>query len=77
MSKTSQTIQEIYRYVVDTLSLSERLRLAALILNDLTQQNITVIDSSDTWSEADQLELTTFSLQYAASLFPESEETTE
>ncbi|NMG18443.1 hypothetical protein [Brasilonema bromeliae] len=77
MPTTDQSIQEVYRYVVDTLSLSERLRLAALILNDLTQQNITVIDSSDTWSESDQLELTTFSLQYAASLFSESEETTQ
>lgn len=77
MPTTDQTIQEVYRYVVDTLSLSERLRLAALILNDLTQQNITVIDSSDTWSDSDQLELTTFSLQYAASLYSESEETTQ
>ncbi|KAB8332755.1 hypothetical protein SD80_017940 [Scytonema tolypothrichoides VB-61278] len=35
------------------------------------------LEASDTWSESDQLELTTFSLQYAASLYSESEETTE
>jgi hypothetical protein len=35
------------------------------------------LEASDTWSKSDQLELTTFSLQYAASLFPKSEETTQ
>lgn len=74
MPNTNQTVQEIYQHIVSTLPLSEQLRLAALILNDLTQQNIAVIDSSDTWTEQDQLELTTLSLQYAASLFPESED---
>jgi hypothetical protein len=74
MSNTDQTVQRIYQHIVSTLPLSDQLRLAALILNDLTQQNIAVIDSSDTWTEQDQLELTTLSLQYAASLFPEDEE---
>lgn len=74
MSITEQTIQEIYQNIVATLPLSDRLRLAALILNDLTQQNVVVIDASNTWTEQDQLELTSFSLQYANSLFPDDEE---
>jgi hypothetical protein len=74
MAQTDQTIQELYQNIVATLPLSDRLRLAALILNDLAQQNVAVIDVSDTWTERDQLELTSFSLQYANSLFPDEEE---
>ncbi len=74
MPQPDQTIQEIYQNIVATFSLSDRLRLAALILNDLTQQNFAVIDVSDTWTERDQLELTSLSLQYANSLFPEKKE---
>jgi hypothetical protein len=73
MPHTDQTIQEIYQNIVATLPLSDRLRLAALILNELTQQNVAVIDASDIWTEQDQLELTSFSLQYANSLFPDDE----
>jgi hypothetical protein len=71
------TAQEIYNQVVRTLSPTERLRLATLILNELVQQNVSVIDQSDTWTEQDQIDLTNFSLQYAATLFPEDEETVE
>ncbi|QSJ16751.1 hypothetical protein JYQ62_34610 [Nostoc sp. UHCC 0702] len=71
----SATAQEIYNQVVRTMSPTERLRLANLILNELVQQNLSIIDQSDTWTEQDQLELASFSLQYTASLFPESEET--
>jgi hypothetical protein len=74
MPQPNQTIQEIYQSIVATLPLSDRLRLAALILNDLTQQDVAVIDASNTWTEEGQLELTSFSLQYANSLFPEEEE---
>lgn len=74
MPHTDRTVQEIYQNLVVTLPLNERLRLAALILNDLTGQNVTIIDTSETWSEQDQLELTSFSLQYANSLFAEEEE---
>ena len=48
------------------------LRLAALILNDITEKNIEVIDSSDTWTEQDRLDITSFSLKYGANLFPSS-----
>jgi hypothetical protein len=40
------TAQEIYTKVVRTLSATERLRLANLILNDLVEQD----DTSDTWT---------------------------
>ncbi|MFB2978055.1 hypothetical protein [Microseira sp. BLCC-F43] len=68
------TAIEIYTQIVSTLSPNERLRLATLILNDLVQQNESVINQSDTWTQQDQLDVTTFSLQYAATLFPDSEE---
>ncbi|XHX77045.1 MAG: hypothetical protein RBJ76_21790 [Stenomitos frigidus ULC029] len=74
MPNTDQTIQEVYRTIVATLPVSDRLRLAALILNDLTQQNVDVIDTSHTWTEQDQLELASLSLQHATSLFPDDEE---
>ncbi|MDJ0899291.1 MAG: hypothetical protein QNJ55_10805 [Xenococcus sp. MO_188.B8] len=56
------------------MSLNDRIQLAALILNAITEQNIEVIDSSDTWTEQDRLDITSFSLQHAASLFPDEEE---
>ena len=68
------TAQEIYNQIVCTLSLNERLRLANLILTELVQQNIAVIEHSDTWTEQDRLDLATFSLQHASELFSESEE---
>ncbi|MFN6561742.1 MAG: hypothetical protein RMY28_018365 [Nostoc sp. ChiSLP01] len=73
----SNTAQEIYSQVVCNLSPTERLRLATLILNELVQQNLSIIDQSDTWTEQDRVDLASFSLQYAASIFPESEETVE
>ncbi|MFB2972831.1 hypothetical protein ACE1CD_28055 [Aerosakkonema sp. BLCC-F183] len=70
----STTVQEVYDRVICNLSPTERLRLATLILNDLVQQNLSIVEQSDTWSEQDRLDVTTFSLQYAATLFPENEE---
>ncbi len=69
----SNTAQEIYTQVVRTLSPTERLRLANLILNDLVEQDLSVIDISDTWTEEDKLDVTNFSLQYAATLLPDEE----
>ena len=68
------TAQEVYSQVVRTLSPNERLRLATLILNELVQQNMSGIDQGDTWIEQDQTDLVNFSLQYAATIFPEDEE---
>jgi hypothetical protein len=75
------TIQEIYTQVIRALSPSERLRLATLILNDLAQHSADVVDQvvaqSDTWTEQDQVDLVTFSLQYGASEYSEHEELAE
>lgn len=62
------TAQEIYNQVIRNLPPTERLRLATLILNELIQPNISIVDESDTWTEQDQLDLTTFSLQHATTL---------
>ena len=63
------TAQEVYNQVVRTLPSTEQLRLANLILNELVQQNPLV---SDTWTEQDRIDLTSFSLQHFATLFPET-----
>lgn len=73
----TMTAQEVYTQVVRALSPTEQLRLANLILNELVQQNVSIVDESDTWTEQDQLDLTTFSLQYAATLLPEDEESVQ
>lgn len=65
--------QELYNEVVRTLSPTERLRLATLILNELVQQDSPAIDQSDYWSEQDQADGINFSLQYADSLFSDEE----
>ena len=68
------TAQEVFTETVRALPPSERLRLAALILQELTQSEGAGVDRSDTWNEQDQRDLTTLSLQYAAKLYPEEEE---
>jgi hypothetical protein len=67
------TAQQVYNEVIRALSPTERLRLATLILNELVQQDSPVIDQSDAWTEQDQVDVVNFSLQYAASLFPDEE----
>jgi hypothetical protein len=67
------TAQQVYNEVIRALSPTERLRLATLILNELVQQDSPVIDQSDAWTEQDQMDVVNFSLQYAASLFPDEE----
>ena len=68
------TAQDVFAETVRTLPPSERLRLAALILQDLAQSDAALLDKSDTWSERDQRDLTTVSLKYAAELYPEEQE---
>jgi hypothetical protein len=67
MPNTDQTSQDVYQTIVATLPVRDRLRLAALILNDLAQQNVGAINTSDTWTEQDQLELASFSLHQSLS----------
>ncbi len=65
--------QDMFAEAVRILSPAERLRLASLILNDLTEAELSAVDISDVWSEQDQGDLTVFSLQYAATLYEEDE----
>lgn len=39
----------------------------------MSKSEVVVVERSDTWSEQDQSDLTSFSLQYAAKLYPEEE----
>ncbi len=55
---------EFYAETVRSLSPKERLRLAAMILNDLTTSN-ELIDISDSWSAEDLQDLTTFTLSHS------------
>ena len=68
------TAQEVFTETVRALPPTERLRLAALILQDLAQADMAVVDISSVWSEQDQRDLTGFSLQHAAKLYPEEDE---
>lgn len=68
------TAQEVFAEAVRVLPPTERLRLAALLLQDLTQSAATVVDSSETWSAQDRNDVTSFSLRYAATLYPEEDE---
>jgi hypothetical protein len=68
------TIDEIYTQVIRALPPGERLQLATLILNNLAPQNVAVVDESSTWTEEDISDLSKFSLQYAATIYPDDEE---
>ena len=70
MATTAHTAQEVFATSVHDLSAPERLRLASMILQDLTH----VVDQADAWSEQDQRDLTAFSLQHAGQLYPEDED---
>jgi len=55
--------KEFYAKSVQNLSPKERLRLAAMILNDLASSSD--VDSSDSWSDQDLQDLTTFTLSHS------------
>lgn len=57
------TAREIYLQVVRTLPPTEQLNLATLILNDLSQENVSVVEPSDTSTEEDCLDVTTQPIQ--------------
>jgi len=65
------TAQEVLTVTVRALPPGERLRLAALILQEPAQRNVAVVYQSDTWSEQDQRDRTAVSLKYAAELNPQ------
>lgn len=66
--------QEAFTQIVLALPPVERLRLAALILDDLTRSDPPSVTQDDTWSKQDEQDITAFSLQYAATIYPEDEE---
>ena len=66
----SPIAEEIYTSVIQTLSPTDRLQLATLILDGL-KQNVSVIDISDNWTEQDRSDITDFSLQCEDSNFKE------
>jgi hypothetical protein len=72
--EANQTLRGVYQYVIEALSLSDRLQLAALILNDLTQSSVAMVDQSDTWTEQDQIDVAAFALGHAEHLFSDAEE---
>jgi hypothetical protein len=65
--------QEVYNQITQTLSLTERLRLASLLLDDLKKQNVAVIDDGNDWTDEDIEDITRISMDYANKLYPEGE----
>ena len=65
------TAQELYSDSVSQLPRSEQLRLAALILDDLSRSSAPLLDYSDAWTDEDIRDVTAFSLQQAAKEFPQ------
>ena len=68
------TAEEVFTETVQILPLSERLRLAALILQELARPEVAVVDRSDTWSDQDQADITAVSLRHAAEIYREEED---
>ena len=69
---TQATAEEVYDQIIKPLPASERLKLATMILNDISPRS--VVDYSEEWSEEDMRDLTAHSLRYAAQSFGEEEE---
>ncbi len=68
------TAQEIFARDVRELPPAERLRLASLILQDLTQPGVAVVEVGEDWSEQDQQDLTAFSLEHANRIYLEDQD---
>ncbi|MEL7512275.1 MAG: hypothetical protein AAGM27_09025 [Cyanobacteria bacterium J06554_3] len=69
----TSAVSEAYQYVTDKLSLNDRLRLATLLLNDVTKVEVAIVDKSDFWTSQDQKDVGAFALSYAADIFPDDE----
>jgi hypothetical protein len=67
------TAKQVYNEVIRSLSPTEQLRLATLILNQLVQVDSLEIDQSDSWTDLDRMDVINFSLQQAAYLFTDEE----
>ena len=66
--------QQVFTESVLDLDPDERLQLASLILQDLTRPEVALVAIRNHWSEDDQADLASFSLQYAAAAYPEKDE---
>jgi hypothetical protein len=58
------TAEEIYNQIIKSLPPSERLRLATMILNDISPR--AVVDYSEEWTEEDLRDFTAATWSYAA-----------
>lgn len=63
------TAEEVYSQVVKPLPVSERFKLATMILNDIHPQAI--VDYSEEWTEEDMRDATLYSFRHAAQSFGE------
>ncbi len=68
------TARDVYAEAVRALPLTEQLRLAALILDELADSEVSIVEASDGWSAEDERDVTAFALQHAATTYPEDEE---
>ncbi len=67
------TAQELYAEAVRRLPPKERLRLAALLLEELTR-TADALSLSDEWSNEDRRDLSAFALAHATRMYGEDEE---
>jgi hypothetical protein len=65
------TAQEVFMHDVRDLPLTERLRLASLILQEVTQSGVAIVEQSDNWSEQDKQDVAAFSLEHANQTYPQ------
>ncbi|HET6883071.1 MAG TPA: hypothetical protein VFI31_23080 [Pirellulales bacterium] len=63
------TAESVYQTSVAALPKSERLKLAALILDELAVSAGAALDFSDSWSEQDERNVTAYAADYAAQSF--------
>lgn len=69
-----QTAQEIYTSAIRELPANERLRLAALILNDLAQPTLDAPEYDDSWSEEDISDFRNATLRYMEAVYLQDED---
>ena len=74
MTITNQNIENIYQNILKNLSLNDQIRLAALLLNNISQKNITAIDFKTYWTEEDKQDIASFSSIYIDNFISEDEE---
>jgi hypothetical protein len=65
------TVDQIYEQTIKPLSMADRLRLAALILNDIPPH--AVVDYNDEWSEEDLCDFRRASWEHIDTLLEDEE----